>query len=111
MTLMDDFYNAKKALYDHVKFKEDWVVYPIDDATEMFWKISKDENYVTFAETAEQLESDGNFYQNSIYRQRFYDKWVYRGELLTMIIVDTHTDGNKFFQFFDNNKEVTNEKQ
>lgn len=35
-----------------------------------------------------------------------HNKWIYRGEKLTMIIVDTQVDGNQFFAFYDNNKEV-----
>ncbi len=31
---------------------------------------------------------------------------VYRGQDYTMISVDTHVDGNKFLQIFDNKKEV-----
>ena len=37
MNLMKKFNDAKQAIYDHVGFKEDWVIYPIDDNTEMFW--------------------------------------------------------------------------
>ena len=103
--LMNQFNQAKEALYDHVGFKEDWVVYSIDDQTEMYWKIVDNET-IRFRETIEQLNSNGNYYENEIYTQRFYPKWVYRGKDLTMIIVDTHTDGNKFFAVFDNNKEI-----
>lgn len=45
-------------------------------------------------------------YSNEIYTQRFLPKWVYRGKDYTMICVDTHTDGNKFLQIFDNSKEI-----
>jgi len=47
-----------------------------------------------------------SFYRNDIYTQRFLSKWVYRGEDYTMICVDTHTDGNKFLQIFNNKKEI-----
>lgn len=107
MKLIDDFNQAKQALYDHVGFKEDWVVYAIEDRTHMFWSIShSDGTEVKFGETMEQMESDGDYYTNEIYTQRFYKKHVYRGAELTMIFVDTHTDGNKFFAFYSNDKEV-----
>jgi hypothetical protein len=104
MKLMEDFQNAKQALYDHVGFKEDWVVYYIEDRTNMYWSVNKEE--VKFAKTMEDFNSDDDYYQNSIYTQRFYNKWIYRGKDLTMIFVDTHTDGNRFFAFYDNEKEV-----
>ena len=103
--LTNQFNQAKEALYDHVGFKEDWVVYAIEDRTDMYWKIVDNET-VRFRDTIEQLNSNDNYYEDEIYTQRFYPKWIYRGMDLTMIIVDTHTDGNKFFAFFDNNKEI-----
>ena len=106
MSLMDDFTKAKQALYDHVGFVEDWTVYAIEDRTEMDWTVNESEKYVRYAETKEKLDSDGDYYEDEIYTQRFYSKWVYRGEKLTMIMVDTHTDGNRFFAFYDNEKEI-----
>jgi len=104
MALMYNFYQAKKNLYDHVGFTEDWVVYAIEDCTRMFWQISN--GWVKFAFTMGQFNSDGDYYLHEIYTQHFYEKWVYRGEQLTMIFVDTHSDGNKFFSFFRNELEV-----
>ena len=109
MKIIDDFNLALRALYDHVGFKEDWVVYAIDDRTEMYWKINgteKDGEVVFHEEKAVVEEEDGNQYSDEIYTQRFYNKWVYRGSELTMIIVDTHTDSNKFFAFYRNDKEL-----
>ena len=104
MMLMHAYNRAKKAIYDHVGFVEDWVVYAIEDHTDMFWK--EDGENVKFANTIEDFNSDGNYYEYEIYTQRFYDRWVYRGAELTMIIVDTHTDGNRFFAVFSNSLEV-----
>ena len=103
MDLMKKFNSAKQAIYDHVEFKEDWVIYPIDDNTEMFWKIS--DGQVKFAKSMEKFNSDGDYYEAEIYTQRFYEKHVYRGDKLTLIFVDTHIDGNKFFAIFSNEKE------
>jgi len=106
MELIADFEEAKQALYDHVGFTEDWVVYAIKNRTEMVWTINESEKHVRFAGDKEKLDSDGDYYEDEIYTQRFYSKWVYRGEKLTMIMVDTHTDGNRFFAFYDNKKEI-----
>lgn len=104
MNLIEQYESAKQALYDHVGFVEDWVVYAIDDRTDMIWRVNGIE--VKFAESLERFNSDGDYYVDEIYTQRFYSKWVYRGADFTMIIVDTHTDGNKFFAVYSNNKEV-----
>jgi len=106
--MMTAFKDARQKLYRHVGFVEDWVVYPIDDRTEMFWRVDKDEReFVRYGETPEGLDSpDDEFYEEEIYTQRFYKKWVFRGKKLTMVMVDTHVDGNKFFAFFSNDKEV-----
>lgn len=106
MDIMNYWVKAQQDLYDHVGFVEDWVAYAIDDRTDMFWTIGGNDEFVRYAEDINTLNSNGDFYEDEIYHQRFYPKWVYRGEKYTMIIVDTHTDGNKFFAFYDNEKEV-----
>jgi hypothetical protein len=102
MDIMDNYNDALKTLYDHVGFVEGWVVYAVDDRTDMFWNINETEESVRYAETKEALDFDDEFCENEIYKQRFYDKWIYRGEKLTMIIVE----GNRSFVFYDNDKEV-----
>lgn len=105
MKLLKKYLSAKQELFDYFGYVEDWKVIPIDDATQYYWKIEYES--VLFADTVEELESgEGNTYSNSIYHQRFLPKTVYRGEDYTMIVVDTHTDGNKFLQIFDNSKEL-----
>lgn len=106
MELMKNYNNALQTLYDHVGFEEDWVVCPIDDSTECFWTIDENQDFVRFADTMEVLASDGEYYEDEVYKQRFYKKHVYRGEKLTMVFCDTHTDGMKYFRFFDNSKEI-----
>ena len=106
LELIENHNQATQSLYDHVGFVEDWVVLPIDDQTDMYWIVNEIAKWVRYGETKEILFSNGDYYQNQIYTQRFYEKWVYRGELLTMVMVDTRIDGNKFFQFFDNAKEI-----
>ncbi|MGD9157205.1 MAG: hypothetical protein PVG39_02240 [Desulfobacteraceae bacterium] len=104
MNLTEKYESAKRELYEHVGFVEGWSVFPISDRIDMVWH----ENGVSvkYAENMEEFNSDGDYYVDEIYTPRFYKKWVYRGAELTLIIVDTHTDGNKFFAIFSNNKEV-----
>ncbi|BAP30119.1 ATP-dependent DNA helicase RecG [Chryseobacterium sp. StRB126] len=103
MELLENYNKALDAIYEHVGFTEYWVVYPINDNTQYYWNIYGDE--VSYAESIEELESgDGNCYSGSIYRQRFYKKHVYEGKELTLVFLDTHTDGMKYFAIFDNSK-------
>ena len=106
MNLIEQYEAAREALYNHVGFVEDWVVYAIDDRTDMVRH--EDGREVKYAENIEKFNSDGDYYVDEIYTQRFYKKWVYRGDKLTMIFVDTHTDGNRFFAIYSNSKEVGN---
>lgn len=109
--MIETYNKALQAIYDHVGFVEDWAVYPIEDRNKMFWSIGINNDTVKFAETKDKFNSGGDYsggdyYVYEIYKQRFYNKWIYRGDNYTMIIVDTHTDGNKFFAVFDNNMEI-----
>lgn len=109
MQLLDQYLELQKQIFEYFGYVEDWRAIPIDDAREYFWHLtgegSGDE--VKFAKEEENLfdGTDTDGYSNEIYTQRFLPKWVYRGKDYTMICVDTHTDGNKFLQIFDNTKE------
>lgn len=104
--IIEDYNNALNAIYEHVGFQEDWVVCPLDDCTEKFWHIDENEKYVRFAKTLDDFFSNGDYYQNDIYMQRFYDKWIYEGKDFTMVFCDPHVDGMKWFRLFDNKKRI-----
>ena len=109
MKLLKDYFDAKKQVHDYFGYVEDWVSIPLDDATDYYWRLDGEgPGEVRFAEEPEAVD---DMYANSIYTQRFLPKWVYRGEEYTMICVDTHTDGNKFLQIFDNSKELKNDPE
>jgi len=107
--LLDQYFDLQKQIFDYFGYVEDWREIPIDDAREYFWHLTGEGHGdgVKFAREEKNLfegtMDDG--YSNEIYTQRFLPKWVYRGKDYTMICVDTHTDGNKFLQIFDNAKE------
>lgn len=109
MKLLKEYFDIQQKIYDYFGYVEDWVVIPIDDATKYYWYIqgNDEQGSVLFAKMTSHFAT-GEHYENEIYRQRFLPKWVYRGENYTMICVDTHTDGNKFLQIFDNKKEIDN---
>lgn len=107
--LLADYFELQKKLHEYFGYTEDWRIIPLDDATDYFWKLEGEEHggEVYFANSIDQLEDRdaGDLYVHSIYTQRHLPKWVYRGDGYTMICVDTHTDGNKLLQVFDNTKQ------
>lgn len=110
MQLLNDYLEKQKELFDYFGYVENWKAIPVDNATMYYWCLTGEgqgEN-VVFANTVEELldEEAGDMYINEIYTQRHLPKWVYRGADYTMVVVDTHTDGNKFLQIFDNAKEI-----
>lgn len=97
-------------------FEDGYVVYALEDYRDYYWELpfgEGREGEVHYAETIEDLKDKeaGNYYVNDIYTQRFYDKWVWRGKDYTMIFCDTHTDGNKFFGVYSNDKEIKGEHE
>ena len=63
----------------------------------MVWQIegSETRGCVISSSSLEEFEN-GDTYSDEIYTQRFLPKWVYRGKDYTMILIDIHTDGNRF---------------
>lgn len=106
LNLITDYNQALQAIYDHVGFVENWVVYPVDDCTEMFWTIEDDT--VRYSPTIAELETQSdNHYSEGIFKQRLYRQNVYRGASFTLVFCDTQTDGQRLFRLFDNTKERT----
>ena len=110
MKLIKKYQKALNAIYKHVGFKEDWVVYPIDNRTDYFWKIAGvnpfDQRVIYHEDKDIAEKADGNHYEDEIYTQRFYEKWVYEGKDFTMIFCDPHVDGMKYFGVYDNSKKL-----
>jgi hypothetical protein len=107
MKLIKDYEAALKAIYDHVGFVEDWVIYPLDDCTEKYWDVNEEDKEVHYADSKQELEEqDGSYYVDELYTQRFYSKWVYEGEDFTMVFCNPGVDGMKWFRLFDNSKRV-----
>jgi hypothetical protein len=106
MKQLDDYNEAQKAVYDYFGFKEDWAVYPIDDRREYWWDMNATE--VNFYDTKEAYETEDGMhsYSDEILHHRFYPKAVFEGAEFTLIMVDTHTDGNRFLAIYDNSKRV-----
>lgn len=105
MKLLDDYLKLRQQVFDYFGYVEDWRVLPLDDSREYFWFLTSERHggEVHFAKTEQELaEQSGNYYVNEVYTQRHLPKWVYRGKDYTLVVVDTHTDGNQFLQIFSN---------
>ena len=105
MKILDEYLKLQNEIYNYFGFEEDWVVPPIDDRRKHNWKIINSEE-VVYGNKDDVINNTGDCYLDEIYKQRFYDKWVYRAKEYTMIMVDTHIDGNKFLAIYDNSKEI-----
>ncbi len=106
MQLLDDYFKLQEYRYKYFGFVEDWVVLPLDDSRERYWMITKDDTIIHSLSKEDVLNDTGNYCEDYIYKQRFYKKWVYRGDDFTMIMIDTRTYGNRFLSIFDNAKEI-----
>lgn len=110
MKLLKQEQSIREEIFRYFGYTEDWRVLPLNDCTQYYWELDQEgsgHGVVNYAFLRKDVTNgDGNNYQDEIYTQRHLPKWVYRGEEYTMIVVDTHTDGNQFLSIFDNAKEV-----
>ena len=115
MDFIQEYFELRKKVHDHFGYVEDWVNIPLEDNRDYYWHLIEDEhgggdiNYYDNP-LEDGYEEEGNYYNATIYTQRFLPRWVYRTDDYTMICMDTHTDGNRFLGIFDNAKEQTNIK-
>lgn len=108
MDLLKQYFEIQEKIYNYFEYEENWKVIPLNDDTSMYWRVENDSE-INYADKPSDLLEDfdeGNYYPMEIYTQRFLNKYIYRGEDYTMIVVDTHTDGNKFLSILDNKKEI-----
>lgn len=108
MELLDQYQALRDQIFSYFGYVEDWQVFPLDDSRHYFWKLDGEgPGTVKFAETEHDLfdESGTCCYENEILALLHLSKSVYRGADYTLVVVDTHTDGNKYLQIFSNAKE------
>jgi hypothetical protein len=131
------FFNLQKEIHDYFGYKEDWSVFSMEDYTSVWWSIpdkqqdvdvviigvDKLEDYEKTIYFTDEKESSVELiahnwnwekagmgdkcYSYEIYHQRFLPTPIYPQHDYTMILVDTHTDGNKYFMVLDNEKKLS----
>ena len=67
MDQLDKYFEQQQEIYDYFGYVEDWVVIPIGDSREYFWRIVGGEEHggeVHFANSVEELtrDDDGHYY-------------------------------------------------
>jgi hypothetical protein len=101
--LLGNYFLLQKQIYEFFGYEEGNKVFPIEDSTRYYWQLDgkdTDAGEVIFANSEGELESQGGDYYCNDVMQR-----PYRTPNYTAICVDTHVDGNKFLQIFDNLRE------
>lgn len=106
MKLLDDYNKALEKLLNSSGFKYGWTVYPIEDRREYWWKINSIEVVYYDSKDAYEKQDDTRTYSDEILHNRLYPKAVYETDGYTLIMVDTHVDGNKFLAIYDNSKKL-----
>ena len=101
---IDNYFDLEGEIHKEFGYEETWKVYPIDDGRSYVWYMNERE--VAFADEKFHFAT-GKGYSNSIIGYGYQIKNIWKTDDLTMILVDTHSDGNKFLQIFDNKKEIT----
>ena len=106
---INQYYNLQEEIFNHCGYQEDWKIYPLVDEREYLWYVSKDEKELKLAKKLEDFVT-GDYYSDEILKDRFLPKSIYQGEKYTMILIDTHTDGNRYLSLLSNEKRQLNEE-
>ena len=113
MSFIDDYFDLQQRIHNYFGYVEDWKVIPLVDFRDMYWILKEESDGSGEIDYNDKplengYDEEGDYYNATIYTQRFLPKWVYRAEDYTMVCMDTHCDDNKFLGIFDNNKEHKN---
>jgi hypothetical protein len=111
--LIDEHLTLLGKIHDYFGYKESWSVYPLSDEREFFWYMDEDEDQIHFSNSKDNLQliidNDFDYEIADADRNDYYTDEVievYRAPDYTLVVVDTHTDGNKFLAIYRNIKEL-----
>ncbi len=118
--LVDNVQAAEKALLEHCGYAHDWRIFPLDDNRSMYWAVDREEcEWIRWSPKREAIiawvqDARGDFpeefgdkcFSGEIYTYRHLKKWVYRGSKFTLVLTDTHCDGNILLMIFCTDKEI-----
>ena len=110
---IDKYFELGHEILEEFNYVENWKVFPLNDCRHFYWMLT--DRKVFFQDDrpgdTPQYEDDP---QDWMYEFELYtygslsgtESSVYQTEDLTLILVDTNTDDNKFLSIFDNSKRV-----
>lgn len=108
MRALDAYNLVKDQIFKEFGYTEDWKVHPLEDMREVWWAVSPDKSEVHFFYKKDDINLYNKLYSHEIGHDRFLPKYIYEGsgeaEGYTMILCDTHTDGNVLLCIFDDKK-------
>ncbi len=109
--MVERHFASREAILGHVGYTENWRVLPLDDNRDEFWALAG--QHVKFSPQRDAIlywlsEFDDEYgpYGDVLYEDIVHTMGVFRGDELTLVAVDTQTDGNHFLRIFRNTNEV-----
>jgi hypothetical protein len=118
MKLLDEYLENQNKIYEYFGYKENWHVYPIQDMRDYYWSLDDHGTEMWYAESEQNAKAlvaveyeydDESVDSSDVYSDESISDLM-RGEEFSAMLVDTNTDGNKFFAIFDNKKEIKEEQ-
>ena len=109
VNMLDKYFELEKEIYDYFGYDQGWRMLQLSDETESFWTVANDDrhDHVCFGSAAPDDEAEW-MYSLSADWGVAENRWVYRGEDYTMLVLDTQ-QRSKVLVIFDNKKEVAND--
>ena len=100
------YFAARTNLFIDFSYVEDWKRYPVEDDRQYVWYLTG--NHVYFAADEGAFDDGTEYYSYEILMDRFLDRsiWTTKSKTYSMILCDTHVDGNKLLCIFDNTKRM-----
>ena len=101
----------ERRIWKFFRYKEQWCEYPIRDRSGLFWMWREPLRYIAFSMSEAGLRSYWSCYGGSCpgecshYSSEILGMWERGG--LSMLLEDTHTDGNRYLSIWDNAKRRT----
>ena len=109
INMLDNYLKLKKQIYTYFGYKEQQRSFPIEDCRSAYWNIygTESSGIVIYAPILKDLESgEGSCRSGDIYTQKHLDKWVYRANKYTMILIASSCKLDIFLTIFSNDKEI-----
>jgi hypothetical protein len=102
MEIFKQYWDAEKLIHEYFGYVEQYQGYPIDDRTNMFWRVNEKDGIVKYSESMENWDDD-QYYKDEIYKQIYLATSIYTKPDYTMILCKC--DSGAYLRIFDNSKE------